>query len=158
MTTAAPNDGTDDRTIRPAARGDLLAVYRIEKTSFPQPWPFAAFEGFLGEPGFLVATVDGRVVGYVVADTVPNAGRTLGHVKDIAVHPDYRGRGIGAQLLGSALTVMREKRASRVKLEVRESNDSAIRLYRRFGFQFRRTLPRYYDDGEDAYVLVSELQ
>jgi ribosomal-protein-alanine N-acetyltransferase len=135
-----------------------LAVYRIEKTSFPQPWPFAAFEGFLGEPGFLVATVNGRVVGYVVADTVPNAGRTLGHVKDIAVHPDYRGRGIGAQLLGSALTVMREKRASRVKLEVRESNDSAIRLYRRFGFQFRRTLPRYYDDGEDAYVLVSELQ
>lgn len=135
-----------------------MAVYRIEKTSFPQPWPFAAFEGFLGEPGFLVATVDGRVVGYVVADTVPNAGRTLGHVKDIAVHPDYRGRGIGAQLLGSALTVMREKRASRVKLEVRESNDSAIRLYRRFGFQFRRTLPRYYDDGEDAYVLVSELQ
>lgn len=135
-----------------------MAVYRIEKTSFPQPWPFAAFEGFLGEPGFLVATVDGRVVGYVVADTVPNAGRTLGHVKDIAVHPDYRGRGIGAQLLGSALTVMREKRASHVKLEVRESNDSAIRLYRRFGFQFRRTLPRYYDDGEDAYVLVSELQ
>ena len=135
-----------------------MAVYRIEKTSFPQPWPFAAFEGFLGEPGFFVATVDGRVVGYVVADTVPNAGRTLGHVKDIAVHPDYRGRGIGAQLLGSALTVMREKRASRVKLEVRESNDSAIRLYRRFGFQFRRTLPRYYDDGEDAYVLVSELQ
>ena len=135
-----------------------MAVYRIEKTSFPQPWPFAAFEGFLGEPGFLVATVDGRVVGYVVADTVPNAGRTLGHVKDIAVHPDYRGRGIGAQLLGSALTVMREKRASRVKLEVRESNDSAIRLYRRFGFQFRRTLPRYYDDGEDAYVLVNELQ
>ena len=158
MTTAAPNDGTGDETIRRAARGDLLAVYRIEKASFPQPWPFAAFEGFLGEPGFLVATVDGVVVGYVIADTVPNAGRTLGHVKDIAVHPDYRGRGIGARLLGSALTVMREKRASRVKLEVRESNDSAIRLYRRFGFQFRRTLPRYYDDGEDAYVLVSELQ
>ena len=135
-----------------------MAVYRIEKTSFPQPWPFAAFEGFLGEPGFLVATVDGVVVGYVIADTVPNAGRTLGHVKDIAVHPDYRGHGIGTRLLGSALTVMREKRASRVKLEVRESNDSAIRLYRRFGFQFRRTLPRYYDDGEDAYVLVSELQ
>ena len=158
MTTAAPNDGTDDETIRPAARGDLLAVYRIEKASFPQPWPFDAFESFLGDPGFLVATVDGAVVGYVVADTVPNAGRTLGHVKDIAVHPDYRGRGIGAQLLGSALTAMREKRASRVKLEVRESNDSAIRLYRRFGFQFRRTLPRYYDDGESAYVMVCELQ
>ena len=158
MTTAAPNDGTDDETIRPAARGDLLAVYRIEKASFPQPWPFDAFESFLGDHGFLVATVDGAVVGYVVADTVPNAGRTLGHVKDIAVHPDYRGRGIGAQLLGSALTAMREKRASRVKLEVRESNDSAIRLYRRFGFQFRRTLPRYYDDGESAYVMVCELQ
>ncbi|MFB6118111.1 ribosomal protein S18-alanine N-acetyltransferase [Halosegnis sp.] len=156
MTTPAPDDETT--TVRPATRADLLTVYRIEKASFPQPWPFAAFEGFLGEPGFLIAARGGEVVGYVVADTVPNAGRALGHVKDIAVHPDHRGRGVGAQLLGRALRVMRGERASRVKLEVRESNDAAIRLYRRFGFEFRRTLPRYYDDGEDAYVMIRELQ
>jgi len=52
---------------------------------------------------------------------------------------------------------MRAQRASRVKLEVRESNEPALSLYREFGFKLQRTLPRYYDDGEDAYVLVRSL-
>ncbi|MFC7176242.1 ribosomal protein S18-alanine N-acetyltransferase [Halosegnis marinus] len=156
MTTTTP-DG-DDVVTRRATRADLLAVFRIEKRSFPQPWPYAALEGFLGEPGFLVAETPEGIAGYVVADTVPNGGRALGHVKDIAVHPDRRGEGIGRRLLGEALSAMRDRRASRVKLEVRESNEPAIALYREFGFEVRRTLPRYYDDGEDAYVMTRRLQ
>jgi ribosomal-protein-alanine N-acetyltransferase len=156
VTTTVP-DG-DGCTIRQATRADLLAVFRIEKRSFPQPWPYAAFEYFLDEPGFLVAeTPAGDVAGYVVADTVPNGGRSLGHVKDIAVHPEIRGRGLGRRLLERALDAMRAQRASRVKLEVRESNEPALSLYREFGFRRQRTLPRYYDDGEDAYVLVRSL-
>jgi ribosomal-protein-alanine N-acetyltransferase len=150
------SDG-DELAVRRAVRADLLAVFRIEKRSFPQPWPYAAFEGFLGDPGFLVAETDDGVAGYVVADTVPNGGRPLGHVKDIAVHPDCRGRGIGRTLLAQALGVLREARTSRVKLEVRQSNAVALDLYREFGFEVRRTLPRYYDDGEDAYVMVRSL-
>jgi ribosomal-protein-alanine N-acetyltransferase len=46
---------------------------------------------------------------------------------------------------------------ARVKLEVRESNDRARSLYRRFGFERHHTVPRYYDDGEDALVLVADL-
>jgi len=46
----------------------------------------------------------------------------------------------------------------RVKLEVRETNDTAKRLYERFGFEIHRRLPRYYDDGEDAFVMVCPLQ
>lgn len=144
-------------TVRRAVRADLLAVFRIEKRSFPQPWPYAAFERFLGEPGFLVAETDEGVAGYVVADTVPNGGRPLGHIKDIAVHPDRRGRGVGTTLLERALTVLSEQRTSRVKLEVRESNGVALDLYRTFGFAVQRTLPRYYDDGENAYVMTRSL-
>jgi ribosomal-protein-alanine N-acetyltransferase len=140
--------------VRPAGRADLLEVFRIEQAAFPQPWPYGAFEGFLGQQGFLVAADDTGVVGYVVADTVPNHGRPLGHVKDIAVHPDHRGEGIGATLLERALEVLRSADASRVKLEVRAGNDAAIHLYRRFGFTHHHTIPRYYDDGEDALVMV----
>ena len=83
VTTPASSPESERPTIRRADDADLLAVYRIEKASFPQPWPFAAFERFVGEPGFLVAEVGAGVAGYVVADSVPNHGRAIGHVKEI---------------------------------------------------------------------------
>lgn len=153
MTTTTPR-GPADPEIRPAGRADLLEVFRIEQTSFPQPWPYNAFEGFLDAPGFLVAVNGDGVVGYVVADTIPNHGRPLGHVKDIAVRPDRRGEGVGADLLERALSALVAKGVSRVKLEVRAGNGDAIRLYRGFGFTHHHTVPRYYDDGEDALVMV----
>ncbi|EMA38989.1 ribosomal protein S18-alanine N-acetyltransferase [Halococcus hamelinensis] len=154
MTTATDADGPAVRT-RETVRADLLSVFRIEKASFPQPWPFRAFERFLGTPGFLVAYTD-EVVGYIVADDVPNHGRRLGHVKDLAVDPHHRGRGVGATLLARALDVMDERRATAVKLEVRASNESAQSLYRRFGFVHRKTAPGYYADGENALVMVRD--
>ncbi|MDL5361757.1 N-acetyltransferase [Halalkalicoccus sp. NIPERK01] len=158
---------TDAVELRPATQADLLSVYRIEKASFPQPWPFSAFEDFLGEPGFLVA-VDGStgpktryrdasadgVVGYVVADSVPNHGRAIGHVKDLAVSPDRRGERVATRLLSRALSILGREGVGWVKLEVREDNDPAIALYRAFGFEPRRRIPGYYADGETALVMV----
>ena len=169
--TTSPVDGGRAIRVRQAVQADLLAVLRIERASFDQPWPFPAFERYLGEPGFLVADEDDRetggaderglqtpnVVGYVVADLIPNHGRPLGHVKDIAVHPDRRGKGLGAKLLERALTVLDDRGARSVKLEVRASNDRAVSLYADYGFEYLRTMPRYYDDGEDALILVVDL-
>jgi len=154
VTTTAPRASV---VVREADRADLLEVFRIEQASFPQPWPYSAFESFLGRRGFLVADNE-RVVGYVVADTVPNQGRALGHVKDIAVHPDHRSRGIGQTLLERALGILRLQGASRVKLEVRENNESALALYRKYDFDHHHTVPRYYDNGEDALVLMRDLE
>lgn len=157
VTTTAP-ESAGSPTVRRAVRADLLAVYQIERTAFPQPWPYSAFERFLEEPGFLVAVHDGEngesgIVGFVVADAVPNHGRPLGHVKDLAVHPEYRGEGTGKRLFRRALGVLDANGVASVKLEVRASNDRALSLYRQFGFTHARTVPNYYDDGEDAFVL-----
>ncbi|MFB6268495.1 MAG: ribosomal protein S18-alanine N-acetyltransferase [Halobacterium sp.] len=161
MTTAAPPaSGT---SIRQATRADLLDVFRIEKQVFDQPWPYSAFERQVGSPSFLVSEASGlvdgtgRITGYVVADTIPNHQRPLGHVKDIAVRPTARGDGVGQALLERALGALARRGARSVKLEVRESNDAAISLYEKFGFEYLRTLPQYYTDGEDAYVLVTTL-
>ncbi|WP_290813765.1 ribosomal protein S18-alanine N-acetyltransferase [Halovivax sp.] len=157
MTVAHP--GPDGVSIRRAERADLLAVQRIESASFPQPWPAEAFEQFLGEPGFLVA-VEGEtaVVGYAVADVSPTHGGFVGHLKDIAVHPDRRGEGIATALLGRVLGTLRAHGADSVKLEVRESNEPAIALYREFGFGPLRRIPGYYGDEEDAVVMVREIE
>ncbi|WP_225741214.1 ribosomal protein S18-alanine N-acetyltransferase [Halorussus halophilus] len=143
--------------VRQAVQADLLAVLRIERASFSQPWPFSAFERYLGEQGFLVATDGDSVVGYVVADLIPNHGQPLGHIKDIAVHPDRRGEGLGSMVLRRALGVLESNGAASVKLEVRASNDKAISLYKSYGFEYLRTIPRYYDDGEDALILVLDI-
>lgn len=157
VTVSVP-DG-EDVAIRQARRADLLAVVRIENDSFPQPWPYDAFESFLGEDGFLVAvTEDNRVAGYVVADVTHSHGRAIGHVKDIAVHPDCRGRGVGSRLLTRALVTLATQGADSVKLEVRRSNDGAKRLYRDHGFEPLRRVRGYYDDGEDAIIMVRDLE
>ncbi|APX97445.1 ribosomal protein S18-alanine N-acetyltransferase [Natronorubrum daqingense] len=144
-------------SIRPAERADLLAIARIENESFAQPWPYDAFERFLGSPGFLVALEGGAVAGYIVADLTDGFGRQLGHVKDIAVHPDNRKTGVGSALLSRALAVLAARGADSVKLEVRRSNERAKRLYRQFGFEALRTVPEYYRDGEDAIVMIHKL-
>ncbi|MFB6122646.1 MAG: ribosomal protein S18-alanine N-acetyltransferase [Haloferacaceae archaeon] len=152
MTTAA------DVTIRRVERGDLHSVVHIERETFDEPWSYTAFERFLGEAGFLVATDDGGdVVGYAVSDVTPNHGRDIGHVKDLAVRPDERGHGLGRRLLGRALTSLAVGGARVVKLEVREGNDVARSLYRDVGFRPARRVPQYYGDGEDALVLVLDL-
>ncbi len=151
-TTASAPSGV---SIRPAERADLLGVVRIEKASFPQPWPYDAFLRFLDEPGFLVAIENGLILGYIVADAGQGFGTAIGHVKDLAVHPDHRNRGIGTRLLDRGFTQLRQQGVSRVKLEVRVSNEEAISLYERFGFEAHHTIPQYYDDGEDALVLVT---
>ena len=157
-----------DVTIRGAERSDLESVVDIERAAFDQPWPYTAFERFLGESGFLVAVKDREaerrpctdadtVVGYVVGDVTPNFGRDIGHVKDLAVADAARRRGIGRSLLVQSLAALAVDGAEVVKLEVRESNDPARTLYRDVGFEIARRVPRYYRDGEDALVMLLDV-
>ena len=148
---------SDVATIRPVERADLLAVVRIERACFDDPWPYDAFERLLDAPAFLVAERGEAVCGYVVADVTPNAGRDIGHIKDLAVRPDARGAGIGRRLLREALLELSLSGAAVAKLEVRASNDAARSLYRAEGFEPTRRVPRYYGNGEDALLLVTEL-
>jgi ribosomal-protein-alanine N-acetyltransferase len=154
VTNTDPRAGIE---IREVGRADLLSVFQIEKRSFDQPWPYAAFERFLGGPGFLVAEADDRIVGYVIADTVDGGGTRIGHIKDLAVAPTHRQQGIGQRLLSRAVGSLAASGVRQVKLEVRRTNETARALYSSFGFERHHVVPDYYDDGEDAYVLIKRL-
>ena len=164
VTAVAPEDADSAAgpRIRAAERADLLEIHRIEQGVFPQPWPFSALESYLGEAGFLIAETDTdddvpAVAGYIIADTVPNHGTPLGHIKDLAVRTDHRREGVATALLKRALTVLKAAGTESVKLEVREKNGGAMALYRRFGFEHRKTIPNYYSNGENALVMVRRL-
>jgi ribosomal-protein-alanine N-acetyltransferase len=78
------------------------------------------------------------------------------HVTTIAVHPDYRGHGVGELMLSSLIAAAYPLRARVVTLEVRVTNSVAQNLYRKYGFYQTRVQPRYYSDNhEDAYVMTT---
>lgn len=107
--------------------------------------------------GFLVAEEGeaGDLVGFIMGVvSVPSTARVL----VLVVDPDHQGRGIGGELLEEFVLRFAQGGADRVRLEVRKGNDDAVRFYQGHGFQVEGELPRHYRDGEDAYVMVRELQ
>jgi len=152
--------------LRRAEEGDLDAIVAIERASFSDPWPRGAFLSLIrradadvvvaveaAEPG---PVPDARrptpdaLLGYAIAWFIVGEGE----VGNVAVHPDARGRGIGARLLDEALAEAGRRDAGVMFLEVRESNDAARRLYASRGFvQVGRRRRYYRRPDEDALVM-----
>lgn len=112
---------------------------------------------------FLVAEENGEVVGYVmcrIETGLPGFGigfRKKGHVISIAVLPEYQRQGVGYALMQEVMQSMLLYNAKECFLEVRASNTPAVKLYKKMGFEIRRTLRGYYADGEDAYMMAKKL-
>ncbi len=140
------------RKFRPA---DLQRVYDIEAKSFKDPYhPIFLINLYeLYGDTFLVAEVDGRVVGYVIARKVSSKG----HIIAIAVDPEYRCRGIGRALMLAVEEELKKKGVIELWLEVRVSNRRAMRFYRRVGYVEKGILKGYYGDGEDAVLFKKYL-
>ncbi|MFW6448389.1 MAG: GNAT family N-acetyltransferase [Halobacteriota archaeon] len=154
--------------IRPVDRGDITAVAALERRCFDEPWPPVAFAQFVEADGFLVAVdpdrrpdgsgpPDGTLAGYVVTTPSSEAPTTVAHVRDLAVDPEYRRSGLAGRLLEHSLSGYTKRGLSRVRLEVRASNEPAIALYRKRGYRPARQIPRYYADGEAAIVMERPL-
>ncbi|NLS44578.1 MAG: ribosomal protein S18-alanine N-acetyltransferase [Firmicutes bacterium] len=141
--------------IIPMKRADLRAVIEIEKVSFSTPWSRYAFLAELYDnkrARYFVAKdkADGAVVGYVGVWLILGEA----HITNIAVHPDFRKKGIGEKLLVTAIDYVESQGVNSITLEVRASNTVAQRLYRKTGFVSVGIRPGYYrDDGEDAVIM-----
>jgi GNAT superfamily N-acetyltransferase len=116
----------------PGARHTLRRMQRIARWGGLSLWLMGLDASTWGSPGF-VWIEEGRVVGNLsLRRTFPPGGWLIGNV---AVAPEYRGRGIGRALMEAAVDGIRERGGSWVGLEVRESNTIACRLYEHIGFQ-----------------------
>ena len=135
---------------------DLDQVMAIERASFPFPWSTRFFleELRVECARSLVVEIGTRVVGYVLFWLLPDEI----DVHNVAVHSEFRRRGIGRVLLEQVVEQGRERQLSQVTLEVRESNIPAQMLYRSMGFTHTGVRKGYYaDNGEDALIMALPL-
>jgi len=148
-----PTDGLEGvERVRAMLERDVLRVAELEAESFGSPWQAETFRRLLGRTGaeLLVVEVGEEVVAYAVLWCILDQGE----LANIAVDPDWRGRGIGGRLLDHVLDRARNRGVQDLFLEVRESNRVARDLYVRRGFESIGVRRGYYDNPrEDACVL-----
>lgn len=143
--------------VRPMTAEDIAAVVEIEKESFATPWTPHAFRLELRNhlAVYRVVEVEGRVAAYGGMWLILDEG----HVTNIAVHPDFRGRHLGRKIMEVLMDEVRQRRLLRMTLEVRKQNHVAITLYKDLGFLLAGIRPGYYQDtGEDALIMWIELK
>lgn len=142
-----------DYTIDRMHEKDLEQVLEIEKLSFPTPWSRNSFLSELRENEFahyFVCRVDGRVMGYAGMWIILDEA----HITNVAVHPQYRGKGFGHLLLAELMRQSLLRGSDRITLEVRKSNQAAQRVYEHMGFRATGVRKGYYTDtGEDAIIM-----
>ncbi|MGD1993517.1 MAG: ribosomal protein S18-alanine N-acetyltransferase [Anaerolineae bacterium] len=154
---------------------DVPDVMKIERRSFPTPWPESAYHyeiHYRSNSRFYVLQPRGvtaprwrerlmQLGRKSESDMPPILGyfglRLLtdrAHLANIAVHPAWRRRGLGEFLLLAALEEAFEYEKWQITLEVRPSNRVAIKLYARLGFHRTGVRRTYYQDGEDAVLMT----
>ena len=133
---------------------DLDAIESIERESYPTPWSRSMFASELAKPSSLSLGAfepgTGRLVGYLIISRYVDAW----HVMNVAVAPTHRRRGIARVLLDRLFEVTASDERRGYTLEVRVSNDGAIKLYEELGFKPRGVRRGYYTDNrEDALIM-----
>jgi ribosomal-protein-alanine N-acetyltransferase len=138
--------------IRRLTLTDLDAIEEIERVSYPTPWSRSMFAGELAKPASLcLGAFEGeQLAGYLIISRYVDAW----HVMNIAVAPQFRRRGIATALLEQLFELTADGSRRGYTLEVRVSNDGAIKLYERLGFTGRGVRRGYYTDNrEDALIM-----
>jgi ribosomal-protein-alanine N-acetyltransferase len=153
-------------TLRQFTPADLESVVGINRVCLPENYaPYFFMDTFNTLPQtFIVAESQGRVAGYIMCRIEHGFSelRKLrfakkGHIVSVAVLPDYRKQGMGCSLVERAISALSATHVDECYLEVRVTNYPAISLYRKMNFEVTRTIPRYYFDGSDAYVMTRAL-
>ena len=155
-----------DCNLRRAEPSDLIAVMEINLKTLPEHYSDYFYECLLAElpEAFIVAEIGGRRVGYIMCKTEFGFSNfkklgfvKKGHLVSVAVLEEHRKKGIGSVLVEESVNGVKLRKCDEFYLEVRCSNNDAVRLYEKLGFVIRQQLNAYYKDGEDAYLMAIEL-
>jgi len=128
---------------------DFAEIFQIEQMCFLHPWTEKMFQISENEFIVVVRTMK-RISAYLCCQRILNEC----HILNVAVHPEMRGIGLAKQLLKWLIV---PENGDEYYLEVRRTNVEAIGLYEKFGFEIIGTRPKYYQNGEDALVMMRQV-
>lgn len=138
--------------IRRARRSDLPALLVLEQRTFTSDLlSERQFRKHIdSDSAVVLAAVEGDAL---LGDAVVffRITSTSAHLYSIAVSEKARGRGVGEAIVRAVERTARDRDCTHLRLEVRQDNHGAIRLYERLGYQRIRARPHYYEDGADAW-------
>lgn len=139
--------------IRPMLLKDLESVMTLETLCFSVPWSKEAFHKEITEnklAHYLVIEEADEIIAYGGVWYIYDEG----HITNIAVHPNHRKKGFGKDLVQAMMDQAKTDEIHHMTLEVRVSNQPAITLYERIGFESAGIRPKYYTDNqEDALIM-----
>ena len=147
---------SDAVTFRPMTEADLDAVLKIEYAAFSHPWTRGIFLDGLKSYEIWLMFEGEQQVGHGVINVIIDEA----HLLNITVKPESQGRGLGLLLLDRLMKRAYELNGRECFLELRASNQSAYRLYERYGFnEIGRRRDYYPATGgrEDALVMACTL-
>jgi ribosomal-protein-alanine N-acetyltransferase len=146
---------------RPYIPDDFEQLYAIEEACFEPPFRFGRrYMRYLvgsADAATWIAEGDGRMVGFAVVEWGREAGKGIAYLQTIEVVQGSRGQGIGAELLRLSEGSAEAAGAKRIWLHVDAGNESAIRLYQRYGYVFESRQENYYPRGRAALIGVKRL-
>lgn len=140
------------RIVRMQAK-HIETLAEIEKLCFSKPWSYEALAEELSNPlaVFYVAEIDGKPAAYAGMHHIIDEG----YITNIAVRPDYRGKGLGTSLVRVLDSYAHDNDLAMLTLEVRRSNKVAIAIYDKTGFDEEGIRSDFYEDPrEDAVIMT----
>ena len=146
-------------SIHPLTDKNLNEVLRLNVRCFRNGENYTkhTFNYLLSEPrnlSYRIVTTSGEMAGFVFVLVNPDGSA---HLTTIGVAPEHRRRGLAAQLLTHLADALRHRGVRTVVLEVRVSNTTAQALYREAGYSVVQRLAKYYNNGEDCFLMMKSL-
>jgi ribosomal-protein-alanine N-acetyltransferase len=142
--------------IRPLTDKHIKEVLKLNLRCFKagENYTKYTFSYLLNEPNCLsyrLVTLNGQMVGFIFIMTHEDG---TGHITTVGIAPEHRRRGLAEKLLRHAEQALQKRGVNTLMLEVRASNFVAQNLYRKFGYSIVQRLPKYYNNGEDGFLMV----
>ena len=145
-------------TVRPMEESDLEVVMYLENTCFVAPWGLKELTYEINDnPVSNLWVIESSMYGvagfvdyWITFDSAT--------ICQICVNPVFRKRGLGAQLMNEVIKDCKANKVRNITLEVREHNDSAIRLYEKFNFKKVLIKEKYYTNGDNAIYMIREME
>lgn len=138
--------------VRQFQPNDMFLVIRLASETLTEHYNPSIFNYFYETfaEGFWIAEELGKIVGFIIGvKTTSDTTRIL----MLAISEKKRKKGLGSALLNNFLDEMTRLKITCVDLEVRKDNNQAVRLYKKHGFEIINTLPIFYQNGQDAYIM-----